>query len=190
MDIALADRVRYHVNVFWEKAPDRRTSGTLDWLNDACEARLDEEDRDQGKVTYAALMSPTSIVFTFSAFDWKRPFRRANRPRHYTGAFPISLLVTKTPDTTDVGGTPLEIEPHVLLGMKKGLGRRAAVRKCKLADIHAVKPEKDFQCTLHLSTEDTICVGFATKFEVNVLVECLKPNQRKNRKRLQRVGFP
>ncbi len=82
MDMALAGRVRYHVNVFWEKAPDRRTSRTLDWLNDACEARLDEEDRDHGKVTYAALMSPTSIAFTFSAFDWKRPFRRANRPRH------------------------------------------------------------------------------------------------------------
>ena len=186
MDMALADRVRYHVNVFWEKAPDRRTSRTLDWLNDACEARLGEEDRDQGKVTYAALMSPTSIAFTFSAFDWKRPFRRANRPRHYTGGSPISLLVTKTPDTTDVGGTPLAIEPHVLLGMKKGPGRRAAVRKCKRADIHVVMPEKDFQCTLHLSTKDTICVGFATKFEVKVLVECLKPN----RKRLRRVGFP
>lgn len=74
--------------------------------------------------------------------------------------------------------------------MKKGFGRRAAVRKCKRADIHAVKAEKDFQCTLHLSTEDTICVGFATKFEVNVLVECLKPNQRKSRKRLRLVGFP
>jgi hypothetical protein len=189
MDIALADRVRYHVSVFWEKAPDRRTSRTLDWLNDACEARLDEGDRDQGKVTYAALMSPTSIAFTSSAFDWKRPLRRANRARHYTGGFPISLLVTKKPDTTDVGGTPLEIEPHVLLGMKKGLGRRAAVRKCERADIHAVKPETGLQCTLCLSA-GTICVGFATKFEVDVLVECLKPNQRKNRKRLRRVGFP
>ena len=101
-DMALADRVRYHVNVFWENAPDRRTSRTPDWLNDACEARLNEEDRDQGKVTYAALMSPTSVAFTFPAFDWKRPFRRANRPRNYTGGSPISLLVTTEPDATDV----------------------------------------------------------------------------------------
>jgi hypothetical protein len=163
-NIALAARVRYHVNVFWENAPDRRTSRTLDWLNDACEARLGEEDRGQGKVTYAALMSPTSIAF-----------RQANRARQYTG-FPISLLVTKKPDTTDAGGTPPEIEPHVLLGMKKRLGRRAAVRKYRRADIQkAVKPEAgDFQCILHLST-GTIDVRFATDFEVNVLVECLNP---------------
>jgi hypothetical protein len=163
-DIALADRVRYRVNVFWEKAPDRRTSCTLDWLNDACEARLREEDRDQGKVIYAALMSPTSIAF-----------RQANRARQYTG-FPISLLVTKKPDTTDAGGTPPEIEPHVLLGMKKRLGRRAAVRKYRRADIQkAVRPETDdFRCILHLSADKKIDVGFATKFEADALVECLK----------------
>lgn len=155
------------MNVFWENALDRRTSRTLDWLNDACEARLGEEDRSQGRVTYAALMSPTSITF-----------RQANRARKYTG-FPISLLVTKKPDTTDAGGTPPEIEPHVLLGMKKRrLGRRAAVRKYRRADIQkAVKPgTDDFQCTLYLST-DTIDVRFATNFEVNVLVECLKPKE-------------
>lgn len=159
------------MNVFWENAPDRRTSRTLDWLNDACEARLGEEDRDQGKVTYAALMSPTSIAF-----------RQANRARKYTG-FPISLLVTQQPDTTGAGGTPPEIEAHVLLGMKKRLGRRAAVRKYRRADIRkAVKPETDdFQCTLHLST-GTIDVGFATKFEVNVLVECLKPKSKEESK--------
>jgi hypothetical protein len=151
----------------------------LDWLNDACEARLDKEDRYQGKVTYAALMSPTSIIFTFDPFDWKHPFARANlaklRPgrRHYTEdfPFPISLLVTTKPDTTGAGGTPPKIEPHVLLGMKKWLGRRAAVRKYRRDDI---KPETDDrQCTLCLST-CTIIVGFATKFEVNVLVECLE----------------
>ena len=112
-------------------------------------------------------MSPTSITF-----------RQANRARKYTG-FPISLLVTKKPDTTDAGGTPPEIEPHVLLGMKKRrLGRRAAVRKYRRADIQkAVKPgTDDFQCTLYLST-DTIDVRFATNFEVNVLVECLKPKE-------------
>jgi hypothetical protein len=194
-DIALADWVRYHVNVFWEKAPDRRTSRTLDWLNDACEAKLDKEDRDQGKVTYAALMSPISVVFTFDSFDWKRPFAQANLAklhpgrRHYTEdfPFPISLLVTTKPDTTDAGRTPPEMESHVLLGMKKWLGRRAAVRKYRQDDI---KPETDdFQCTLRLS-KGAIIVGFATKFEVDVLVECLKPNQRKNQKRLRRVGFP
>jgi hypothetical protein len=175
-NIALAGRVRYHVNVFWENAPDRRTSRTLDWLNDACEARLGEEDRSQGRVTYAALMSPKSITF-----------RQANRARKYTG-FPISLLVTKKPDTTDAGGTSPEIEPHVLLGMKKRrrLGRRAAVRKYRRADIQkAVKSgTDDFQCTLYLSTDtidlstDTIDVRFATNFEVNVLVECLKPKSK------------
>jgi hypothetical protein len=167
-DIALADRVRYHVNVFWEKAPDRRTSRTLDWLNDACEARLGKEDRDQGKVTYAALMSPTSIAF-----------RQANRAREYTSV-PISLLVTKKPDTTDAGGTRPKIEPHLLFGMKKRLGRRAAVRKYRRNDIReALKPKTDdFQCTLHLRTgtidTGTIDIWFATKFEVNVLVECLE----------------
>jgi hypothetical protein len=151
------------MNVFWEKAPDRRTSRTLDWLNDACEAKLGKKDRDQGKVTYAALMSPTSIAF-----------READRAKEYTGV-PISLLVTKKPDTTDASGTRPDIEPHVLLGMKKRLGRRAAVRKYRWAEIHeAVKPKADdLQCTLHLST-CTINVGFATKFEVNVLFECLK----------------
>jgi hypothetical protein len=178
-DIALCDRVRYHVNVFWENAPDRRTSRTLDWLNDACEAKLGEEDRDQGNVTYAALMSPTSIAFTFSSFYWKRPFRQVNRAKQYTSGFPISLLVTKKPGTTDAGGTPPEIAPHVLLGMKKRLGRRAAVRKVRRADIQeAAKAETDdFQCTLRLST-GTIDVGFATKFEVNALVECLKPKSK------------
>jgi hypothetical protein len=169
-DIALADRVRYHMNVFWENAPDRRTSRTPDWLNDACEARLDKEDRHQGKVTYVALMSPTWVAFTFPSFYWKRPFRRA-RERKYTGGSPISLLVTTEPDTTTA------IESYALFGMKERLGKRAAVRKYRRADIHdAVKPD-DFHCTLHLCAGKKIDVGFATKFEVDVLVECLKPNQ-------------
>jgi len=166
--IALADRVRYHVNVFWEKAPDRRTSRTLDLLNDACEARLDAKARHQGKVTYVALMSPTWVAFNFSAFDWKRPFTRVNRARA-----PISLLVTTKPDTTGVSKTAPTIESYVLFGMKKGRGRRAVVRECKWADIDSVKPEKDhFWCTIRTSA-GTIWVGFATKFEVNVLAECL-----------------
>jgi len=167
-DIALADRVRYHVNVFWEKAPDRRTSRTLDLLNDACEARLDTKARHQGKVTYVALMSPTWVAFNFSAFDWKRPFTRVNRAKA-----PISLLVTTKPDTTGVSKTAPTIQSYVLFGMKKGRGRRAVVREFKWADIDSVKPEKDhFWCTIRTSA-GTIWVGFATKFEVNVLAECL-----------------
>src|SRR5215472_15137701 len=54
-DMAFADLIRYHVNVYWEKAPDRRATRTLDWLNDACEAKLKDEDRDHGEVKYTAL---------------------------------------------------------------------------------------------------------------------------------------
>lgn len=180
-DIALADRVRYHVNVYWENAPDHRVSRTPDWLNDACEARLDEQDRDHGKVTYAALMSPVSIAFTLPSFDWKHPFTQANlvklRPgkRQYTGEFPISLLVTTKPNTTDAEGTTREIEPYVLLlGTKKRLGRRAMVKKYKRADIRdaAKLVTDDFQCKICTSIF-AIDVGFATKFEVDVLLKCL-----------------
>jgi hypothetical protein len=173
-EIALADRVRYHMNVFWENAPDRRTSGTPDWLNDACEARLDKEDRHQGKVTYVALMSPTWVAFT-----GKRPFRWA-RGRTYTGGSPISLLVTAEVGTTGVSKTTTVMASYALFGMKKRLGKRAAVRKYRWADTHLVKPD-GFWCTLHLDADEKIWVGFATKFEVDVLVDCLKPNPRKNR---------
>jgi hypothetical protein len=172
-DIALADRVRYHVNMFWEKAPDRRSSRTLDWLNDACEARLRKEDRHQGKITYAALMSPTSI--TLNSFDRKRLFRQANPARQYTGGrFPISLLVTTEPNTTGVSKTTAQAESYVLLGMKRRLGRRAAVRKYKRADIRKVtEPEKDnFRCILDLGA-GAIGVEFATKFELDALIASL-----------------
>ena len=165
------------MNVFWEKAPDRRTSRTLDLLNDACEARLDEKDRHQGKVTYAALMSPTWVAFNFSAFDRRRPFTRVNQAKA-----PISLLVTTAPDTTGVSKTAPTIESYVLFGMKKGRGRRPVVRECKRAEIQAVKPDKNhLWCTLHTKS-GTIWVGFATKFEVNVLVECLQQKSREKSK--------
>jgi hypothetical protein len=177
-DIALADRVRYHVNVYWENAPDHRASRTPDWLNDACEARLKEQDRDHGKVTYAALMSPVSIAFTFPSFNWKRPFTQANLVKlrlgktQYNGV-PISLLVTTKPNKTDADRTTPEIGPYVLLGMKKRLGRRASVKKYKRADICNAKPvTDDFQCKICISTF-AMNVGFATKFEVDVLLKCL-----------------
>ena len=124
-----------------------------------------------------------SIAFTLPSFDWKRPFTQANlaklRPgkRQYTGEFPISLLVTTKPNTTDTDRTTREIEPDVLLlGMKKRLGRRATVKKYKRADIRdAAKPvTDDFQCKICTSIF-TIDVGFATKFEVDVLLKCLNP---------------
>jgi hypothetical protein len=170
------------VNVYWENAPDQRVSRTPDWLNDACQARLEARNRDHGKVTYAALMSPVSIAFTFPSFDWKRPFTQANlaklRPgkRQYSGEFPISLLVTAKPNKADADRTTREIEPYVLLGMKKRLGRRATVKKYKLADIRdaAKAVTDDFQCKICISTF-AIEVGFATTFEVNALLNCLNP---------------
>src|SRR5262245_6886703 len=108
-DIAFADRIRYHVNVFWENAPDRRTSRTLDWLNDACEAELDEDDRHRGEVTYTALMSPVSIAVS-RAVDLGHLLTQTNRAglrpgkKKYTGKYPISLLLTTGLDTANAEG--------------------------------------------------------------------------------------
>jgi hypothetical protein len=197
-DIALADRVRYHVNVYWEKAPDYRTSRTLDWLNDACEAKLTQEDRDRGAVKYTALMSPTKIAFIFRdpslSFDWKHPFTQANRAKlrlgkgHYIREFPISLLLTTELSKTDADGKDRQVPPYVLLGTKKRLGRRPAVKKYEQTDIRCgpVRRVKDisrnsvwtvvdrFQCMLHISTV-AIDVRFATKSEATVLFQCLEP---------------
>ena len=197
-DIALADRVRYHVNVYWENAPDHRASRTLDWLNDACEAKLKKKDRDQGRVKYAALMSPASITFISRgaslSFDWKRPFMQANRAKlrlgkgKYVRGFPISLLLTTKLNTTDAHGKAQQIQPYVLLGTKKRLGMRAAVSKYELADVRCgpvrrmamdtpcdpVRREADhFQCCLYTSTV-ALDVRFATEFEATALFECLK----------------
>jgi hypothetical protein len=137
----LADLIRYHVNVQWEKAPDYRTSRTLDWLNDACEAKLKNEDRDHGEITYMALMSPASVGFicrgTALSFDWRHPFAQANRAklrlgkRRYTRGFPISLLLTTERTTKDDGGEVKQIHPYVLLGTKQWLGRFATVKRYK-----------------------------------------------------------
>lgn len=179
-DIVLADLIRYHVNVYWENAPDRRTSRTPDWLNDACEARINKKERHHGRVTYAALMSPLSIGFDNLSFDLKHPLAHANRAklrlskRQYTGGFPISLLVVAAkPGTAGAGGATQQTEPHaLLLGMKKRLGRRAVVRKCMGAEIKRHPDQDEFMCRIKVGT-GTIDVGFATKFEVDTLFKYL-----------------
>jgi hypothetical protein len=197
-DIALAGRVRYHANVYWEKAPDFRTSRTLDWLNDACEAKLTKEDRDRGAVKYSALMAPTKIAFILRdsslSFDWKHPFTQANRAKlrlgkgHYIREFPISLLLTTELNKTDADGKDRKVQPYVLLGTKKRLGRRPAVKKYERADIRCgpvrrvtdisrdpIRPVVHrFQCILYISTV-AIDVRFATESEATVLFQCLKP---------------
>jgi hypothetical protein len=139
--------------VYWEKAPDYRTSRTLDWLNDACEAKLKKNDRAHGEITYTALMSPASVGFTCRgtalSFDRKRPFTQANRAklwlgkRQYIRRFPISLLLTTERTTRDDDGKVKQIQPYVLLGTKQWLGRFAAVKSYEPTDIrifHAVQP--------------------------------------------------
>jgi hypothetical protein len=166
--------------VYWENAPDHRTSRTPDWLNDACEARINEEERRDGKVTYAALMSPVSIGFSALSFDWKHPFAHASRAklrlskRKYTRGSPISLLVAAKPNTADAGGAVPQKEPNVLLlGMMKPRGRRAVVKKCMWAEISRQPNQDGYECRLKVSTA-TIDVGFETKFEVAALFKCLK----------------
>jgi hypothetical protein len=211
-DMALADRVRYHVNVYWEKAPDYRTSRTLDWLNDACEAKLEEQDRDQFEVKYTALMSPASIAFIFSdaslSASWKRLITRANRARlglnkgQYIRKSPSSLLLTTELYKADAAGRVRHIKPHVLLGTKKRLGRRAAVKKIERTGIRCHKVQRvppdiagdpvrrvtdHFQCMLHIGTV-SIDVRFATEFEATVLFKYLNPGS--DRDRLQRRAAP
>jgi hypothetical protein len=189
------------VNVYWENAPDHRTSRTLDWLNDACEAKLKKKDRDQGTVKYAALMSPASVTFisrgSSLSFDWKRPFMQANRAKlrlgkgKYIRGFPISMLLTTKLKKTDAGGKAQQIQPYVLLGTKKRLGTRAAVGKYELADVRCgpvrrmatdtpcdpVRREADnFQCCLYTSTV-ALDIRFATEFEARALFDCLERKQ-------------
>jgi len=131
--------------VYWENAPDYRTSRTLDWLNDACEAKLKKKDRDQGVVKYLALMSPASVRFisrgTALSFDTNHLFTQANRAKlrlgkgQYLRRFPISLLLTTELTTTDDNGAAQQIHPYVLLGTKKPFGRRAAVSRYERAQI-------------------------------------------------------
>jgi len=191
--MALADRVGYHVNVYWERAPDYRTSRTLDWLNDACETKLGKHDRKQDKVEYAALMSPTSIAFTphdaGRSAAWNRLFTQASRARQrlgrrsHTERFPISLLLTRElkvpkaeekPNGTGAEKAPRKVPPYLLIGTKKWPGRRAAVSKHEWADTHSVELTADrFQCILHIGTVD-VDVRFATGFEAKALLDCLE----------------
>jgi len=183
--------------VYWEKAPDRRTSRTPDWLNDACEAKLKKKDRDQGAIKYAALMSPISVGFisrgTSLSFDRKHLFTQANRAKlrlgkgRYTRKSPISLLLTAEPTTVDDDRNPQQIQPYVLLATKKRIGRRAAVSKYQRAEVSCQGVEQvtgvprdparqavnHFQCTLHTGTVD-LNVRFASRSEANALYEFLK----------------
>jgi hypothetical protein len=195
-DMALTDRVRYHVNVDWENAPDYRTSRTLDWLNDACEAKLKAEDRDRGMVKYKALMSPVSVVFNFRdsslPFDRNHPLTRKNLAKlrlakgEHERTFPISLLLTAKRKANARRKIP-QIQPYMLLGTKRWLGRAAAVKRYKSADISCDPIQRvmeisddpvprtvdRFQCRLHISTV-VIDVKFATKFEATFLFHYLK----------------
>jgi len=172
------------VNVYWEKAPDRRTSRTLDWLNDACEAKLKDDDRDHGEVKYTALMSPVSIAFISRA-------RVRLGKRTYTRKFPISLLLTEERTTTGDGkGTP-STQRYVLLGMERWPGGRVQVSKVRkyewaILSCDEVSEVTDtprdparravshFQCLLHTGTAD-LDIRFATRPEADVLFDCLKP---------------
>ena len=180
----MASLIRYHVNVYWEKAPDRRTSRTLDWLNDACEAKLKDDDRDHGEVKYKALMSPVSIVFI------SRAKVRLGK-RKYTRKFPISLLLTQERTTTGAGKATPQTQRYVLLGMERWPGGRVQVSKVKRYEWTILSCDKveevteaprdparravtRFQCMLHTGTAD-LDVRFATRSEANVLFDCLKP---------------
>jgi hypothetical protein len=92
--------------VFWQHAPDKRMLRTLDWINDECESRLGREDRPQdGRITYAALMSPLKVEI------WNP------RVKRYRGfEWPVSLLIT---------------DDLLLIGTKRGRGRRAGVKKIR-----------------------------------------------------------
>jgi hypothetical protein len=184
--------------VYWENAPDHRTSRTLDWLNDACEAKLGKENRQDGKVTYAILMSPLSIGFDDVRFDWKHPLAQANRAKlrpgkrakpcpgkkGYTGKFPISLLLTKEPETVQANpeiaqanGATGQFQPYVLIGAMQRFGRRAAVGKYKYEKTEIRRDPgqapDDFWCRLYVRT-GIIDVRFTTKFEADALVKCKK----------------
>ena len=187
---------------YWKNAPDYRTSRTLDWLNDACEAKLEADDRDEGVVRYTALMSPTAIVFTFRdvslPFDWKHLFTQANRAKLRLGKgkhvreFPISLLLTTGLSITDANKVTRHVQPYALLGTKKRLGGRAKASRYErtnitwiscgpvqlAADVSAdlVRRVADhFQCSLHISTVGRIDVIFATEFEAKFLSQWLEP---------------
>ena len=166
--------------MYWQDAPDYRTSRTLDWMNDVCEARLAKNDRDNGKVTYAALMSPASVAVSFrdtcgraQCTKW-HTLCRAWQSRKYWGRasylnrFPISLLLTAEP------ANPAAAAPYLLLGAKKRVGRRAGVSRLERADISCVPagPNADpLQCLLRLpgNRDGDIEIRFWTTDEADFL---------------------
>jgi hypothetical protein len=183
--------------VYWEKAPDYRTSRTLDWLNDACEAKLKANDRDEGVVTYAALMSPASVAFRVSP-DWNYLFPHAIPAKlrlgkgKYSRKFPISLLLTTKVTKPGHPEERRQVQP-VLLGTKKWPGRRATVSRYERTSIKCREPRPvavtspdwapgtgdQFQCLLQLTGADgrvagDIDIRFTTEFEAQLLLDWLK----------------
>ena len=107
--------------MFWQKAPDERMIRTLDWINDACEEKLRLGDRSsRGEVKYEALMSPTEVKI-------KRPGRRDQ-----SFYWPITLLIT---------------DRWVLVGTKRGRGRRARVHKLDRSTFAANAPLRFYFAT-------------------------------------------
>jgi hypothetical protein len=175
--------------VYWQDAPDHRTSLTLDWMNDACEARIAKRDRDcrNGKVTYEALMSPISVTFIFpgtgtgtgtgTQFDLMRA-NLSDLPwgkRKYIEKFPISLLLTAMLGDNAVDETTNRVQ-YVLVGTKKRLGRRAEVRRYGRTTISCAAAESAddiFRCLLRHATSGDIEIRFSTKAEADFLRDWL-----------------
>jgi len=165
----------------------------VDWLNDACEAKLKADDREDDVVNYVALMSPILAAGPRS-FDWRHPFGQANRAKlrlgkgRYSGRFPISLLLTMEVSKNSVRGEPSRIQ-SVLLGTKKWPGKRAAVGRYERTTIKCDQsrpvtiPSPDpvrgavnhFQCLLRIGTAGDIDIRFATESEAWHLLHWLNP---------------
>lgn len=123
--------------VFWQNARDERMLRTLDWINDECESRLRKDDRpSDGRVTYAALMSPLKVEIRH---------RRVKGYRAYS--WPISLLIT---------------DDLVLIGTKRGRGRRAGVKKISRERAISTDPERA-----------PVKFTFASNDEVNFLTDLI-----------------
>jgi len=97
--VKLGDTISH---MYWQVAPDHRMLRTLDWMSDACEAKLRAKDRTDGAVTYDAIMSPIRVQISH------------RRGRTRSVAWPVSVLIT---------------DKWLIVATKKRLGRRAWVHK-------------------------------------------------------------
>jgi hypothetical protein len=88
--------------VYWQVAPDHRMLRTLDWMNDACEAKLRAKHRPAGgALTYRAIMSPVRVQIS----------RRIGTK---SLTWPVTVLIT---------------DSWLILATKKPIFRWARVRK-------------------------------------------------------------